>query len=209
MIEAIRERAPTDIIDYPFLIDCLKEYKKPRDKISALIKKGELIRIKKGVYVLGERYRRNLYSREALANLIYGPSYISLEYALSFYGLIPERVEELTSMTCNRSKTFNNFLGRFNYHHSCPRHYPIGVTYQLQENIGFLIATPEKALADCVARRLDLATKNEVKAYVLGLRIGISDLAQMNPKRMEIIAKDYQNSQIRFLYEIIIESSLT
>ena len=60
--------------------------------------------MKKGLYVFGENNRQRPYSREILANLMYGPSYISLEYALQHYGLIPERVEALTSVTVGRSR---------------------------------------------------------------------------------------------------------
>jgi len=74
---------------------------RPRDKISDLLKKGTIIRVKKGLYVFGEDNRKKPYSKEILANLIYGPSYISLDYALQYHGLIPERVEAVTSVTKN------------------------------------------------------------------------------------------------------------
>jgi predicted transcriptional regulator of viral defense system len=74
--------------DYQILQDALADYSRPRDKIRNLIKKKEIIRVKKGLYVLGDGHRKRPYSRELLANLIYGPSYVSLEYALSYHGLI-------------------------------------------------------------------------------------------------------------------------
>jgi hypothetical protein len=62
-----------------------------------------------------------------IANPLYGPSYISLEYALSYYGLIPERVESITSVTTKRSKKFITPLGSFSYEHIPLKAYPIGI----------------------------------------------------------------------------------
>jgi hypothetical protein len=202
-MEKIWEFAPFDIVDYPFLMDFFKEKKQPRLKIAYWIHKGALIRIKKGLYVLGPPYNRGLYRLEILANLIYGPSYISLEYALGHYGLIPERVVEVTSITSGRNKYFETPLGRFSYRHLHPHKYPIGVTYQTLEKGGFLIACKEKALADCVARRTDLHTRSDVEDYILGLRIERSELTKMSLKKMKEIAKIYQSHQIDFLFEIL------
>ncbi len=82
MNEPIRKMIPYEEFDYQTLLGALKGYARPRDRITALLRKGVIIRVKKGLYVFGEHERRRPYSREILANLIYGPSYISLEYAL-------------------------------------------------------------------------------------------------------------------------------
>ncbi len=68
MIETIRQKAVTNEIDYNFLLDCLSSYKKPRDKINRLIKSGQIIRVKKGLYVFGPKYSFGPYSKETLAN---------------------------------------------------------------------------------------------------------------------------------------------
>src|SRR5207302_3122946 len=101
-IQEIRNLAPFEEIDYLFLSGTLKGYAQPRNKIKAFIAHKDLIRVKKGLYVFGPKVARIPYCKELLANLIYGPSAISLEYALSFYGFIPEKVEELTSITVGR-----------------------------------------------------------------------------------------------------------
>ena len=100
--------------DYNFLLGILSDYKYPRDMIGKLLSTKHIIRIKKGIYVLGERYRKP-YSRFVLANMIYGPSYVSGYSALSFYGLIPERVDLVTSTTCVKAKDFNTPIGRYTY----------------------------------------------------------------------------------------------
>src|SRR5262245_29628514 len=94
---SIRRNIKTEEFDYPALMQELSQYKKPRDAVTRFLHNGSIVRVKKGLYVFGENYRKGMICKESLANLIYGPSYISLEYALSYYGLIPERVEEITS----------------------------------------------------------------------------------------------------------------
>ena len=100
--------------DYNLLLHALRDYKKPRDKIRGLIKDKDIIRIKKGLYVLGREYNKP-YSKFVLANLIYGPSYITGQTALAFWNMIPERVELIISMTTKRKKQFETPVGRFSY----------------------------------------------------------------------------------------------
>jgi len=111
----IRNQIQAEIFDYQTLMSVLSGLASPRDKITDLLKGDAIIRVKKGLYVFGEKYRRYPYSRELLANLIYGPSYISLDCALAFYGLIPEKVEALTSVTPGRSRRFFTPAGLFTY----------------------------------------------------------------------------------------------
>ena len=143
MIEAIRKKISQEQFDYQTLMDCLKDYARPRDKISDLLQKGSIIRIKKGLYIFGDEYRRRPYSREILANLIYGPSYISLDYALQHYGLIPERVEAVTSVTTGRSRKFFTPIGLFTYRMIPLEAFRIGMDrIEIGDGRAFLIATP-------------------------------------------------------------------
>src|SRR5689334_21193947 len=96
-LDELRKQVAGEEFDYQILMDVLRAYDRPRDKIRAFLKKKSIVRIKKGLYIFGETLARNPPSREILANLIYGPSYISLDYALHYHGLIPERVESVTS----------------------------------------------------------------------------------------------------------------
>ncbi|MEA3441146.1 MAG: hypothetical protein U9R58_12785 [Chloroflexota bacterium] len=106
-IGKIRAKIHGEIFDYQVLLYTLSGYRKPRDKITRLLAAGAIVRIKKGLYCFGDPFRKKPISREHLANLIYGPSYISIDYALSYYGLIPERVETITSVTTHRSRDFD------------------------------------------------------------------------------------------------------
>src|SRR5512136_3222497 len=104
MIEDLRARIDGEEFDYQTLLDSLKQYERPRDKITSLLRRGAIIRVKKGIYVFGPKHARRPFSREILANMIYGPSCISLDFALQYHGLIPERVESLTSVTTGRGR---------------------------------------------------------------------------------------------------------
>ena len=116
-IDDLRKRVNGEEFDYQMVMDVLHDYHKPRAKIGAWLKNKTLLRVKKGLYVFGEAVAKRPYSREILANLIYGPSYISLDYALHYYGLIPERVETVTSCTLGRGRLFSTPVGRFLYRH--------------------------------------------------------------------------------------------
>ena len=85
-------------------------------------------------YRRGQRFRE--ICREYLANLIYGPSYISLDYALSLHGLIPERVETITSVTTRRSRHFDTPFGTFSYRMLNGRRYAVGVLLESADQGG-------------------------------------------------------------------------
>lgn len=145
----LRRESLGEEIDYTFVMDCLQHYCSPRAKLTSLLKNEELIRIKKGIYVFGSDYRKEPYSLEILANKIYGPSYVSLEYALSYYGLIPEYVTEITSVSIKRSRYFDTPIGRFSYHHLPIELYRVGFCLiSIRDGQTALFATAEKAVAD-------------------------------------------------------------
>ncbi len=96
-------------------------------KINELLKAGVITRVKKGLYVFASEYNQAPVCKEVLANLIYGPSCLSLEYALSYHELIPERVETMTSVTPKRDKQFQTPLGLFTYRYLAIDKYPHGI----------------------------------------------------------------------------------
>ncbi|MBE6331834.1 MAG: hypothetical protein E7070_05975 [Bacteroidales bacterium] len=129
---------------------CFNSLSSPNEKIRALERDGQLIRLKRGLYVVDSSVSGKPISTRLCANHIYGPSYVSLQWALRWYGLIPERVTTMTSATTKRSRTFENALGRFSYYQVKPEYFPIGVR-SVEENGAFcLMANPEKALCDLI-----------------------------------------------------------
>lgn len=204
---ALRNRIPHEEFDYQTLLDALADYGRPRDKITSLLRKGVIVRVKKGLYVFGEDYRRKSVSREILANLIYGPSYISLEFALQFHGLIPERVEEVTSITPGRSRRFDTPLGVFSYRHVSMPVFRQGMDrVALPDDRAFLIATPEKALADklLAERGGALSTQSDVQIHLLeDLRISPESLVPLRADLIEPMADAAGSRRLRLLAAVI------
>lgn len=207
MIERIRKYIPYEEFDYQTLSGVLKDYANPRDKITDLLRKKVIVRVKKGLYVFGEDYRRVPYSLELLANLVYGPSYISLEYALQYYGMIPERIEAVTSVTTGRSRKFMSPVGSFVY-----RMIPLSAFQSGMDMVdigggrSFLIAVPEKALADRIHadRGVVIVSQKDVSTYLLeDLRLDPGFLKKMDPDRMEIYAGCYGSQKIMLLTKLL------
>jgi predicted transcriptional regulator of viral defense system len=186
-------------------MDNLQSYANPRGKISRMLASGELIRVKKGLYVFGDEYRNGPVNRGILANLIYGPSYVSGLYALAQHGLILERVETVTSMVTQRNKQFDTPFGRFEYLYLNKQRYTVGVDWrQAGEYERCLFASPEKALADVVARERDIKKEDELlELLVENLRIEEDLLLDLNLQRMTKIAAAYGSPVIRLLNEAL------
>ena len=144
----IRQRIEREEFDYQTLMSALGHLASPRAKVTSLLRQGVIIRVKKGLYVFGDSYRNRPFSRELLANWIYGPSYLSLDYALSFHHLVPERVPVATSVTPKRPKRFSTPLGEFHYRQTRAAGFSIGMDRVESGEVAFLIARPERALAD-------------------------------------------------------------
>ena len=207
MIQTIRKQIPQEEFDYQALLDCLKGYVRPRDKISGLLRKGSIIRIKKGLYIFGDEYRRKPFSREILANLMYGPSYISLEYALQHYGLIPERVEAVTSVTTGRSRRFSTPVGLFTYRMIPLEAFRVGMDrIEIGDGRAFLMATPAKALADKLQedRGIGIQSQRELNKYLENnLRIDPTALKDLNQMELNAIARGYRSRRIRMLSDLV------
>ncbi len=104
---------------------------------------GLLIRLKKGLYAL----KTDLPPDEQIANVLYKPSYISFEYALARYGIIPESPYHLTSATTNPTRIFevgSQAYSYFTIKQKAYTGYYLGITGDRR----VLIAEPEKALVD-------------------------------------------------------------
>lgn len=137
-------------------------------KVGEIEKSGQVIRLKKGLYVANPKVSGVPLSVELIANHIYAPSYVSMQSALRFYGLIPEAVYTTVSMTLKHSRRFVNDVGRFEYVHISKEAFPIGLTRQRSGDAAFIIATPEKALCDLIAGSSDVTLRyiSETRAYL-------------------------------------------
>jgi len=198
-ITDIRGKIAHEVFDYQVLVTALGGYSKPRDKITKLLANGTIIRIKKGLYCFGEALRKEPISREYVANLIYGPSYVSLEYALGYHGLIPEWVEVVTSVTTRRSRRFATPLGAFTHRSLRESRYATGAMLESAGKTAFLIATPEKALADKVWTDKGFSGERitDFAPYLLeDLRIDEKALGLLSAPRLESVAYAYDSAKI-------------
>ena len=178
--------------DYIYLMDSLKEYASPKSKLTMMIKSGEVIRLRRGLFLAGGNTG---YSIKTLANKIYGPSYISFEYALSYYNLIPERVKTVTSTSFNKNKNklFDTPVGSFLYRSIPQAAYPYGVIRQEEDNNPFLIATKEKALCDTLSKISGIGSVKDLTTLLFdNLRMDREELFKLNMEDMSFLAPLYK-----------------
>ncbi len=195
-----KEAFPIEEVDYNYLKSVLSGYKNERVKINDMLHKKEIIRVKKGLYVLGEPYAKTPFYLETLSNLIYGPSYISLEYALSFYGMIPERTETVTAVTNKRNKVFNTPVGCFTYRFIRAGLYPYGITMiNLDEKHNIIIASREKAMADILYFNNRLNNVSEMESFLFqDLRMDEKELKKLRRNDIRFLAKKYGGNYLLF-----------
>lgn len=212
----IRKMANADVLKQfgiiPFDTATLKatfdKYKSPKDKIASFEQSGLLIRLKRGLFVVAPQVHNQPLSKELIANHIYGPSYISLQTALSFYGLIPERVHTVCSMTIKRSRSFENQLGNFDYVSISTEYFSIGVRQEIVNNVyAYLIATPEKALCDMIVGTTGLKIQS-IKAMQLYLEEDLRiDLSVIDHYDIDIIKQcidlGRKKRELALLYKLL------
>ena len=189
------------------LLSVLEGYKRPNDKIRDWVKKGVLISLAKGIYVVSEDIVERKPDPRLVANILYGPSYVSLEYALSFYQAIPELVTEVSSVTTQRSRSMKNGLGRFSYTHLPLPYYSYGIQLEAVDDGAFvLIATPEKALFDTVVctRKLLLRSTADVRHWIDDMRLDEDWLASLNRERMyKLLREAPKKESLRKIIQIL------
>ena len=205
----ILKNIETAYIDAQTLLGLLADYRKPRDCISRMVKAGELIRLKNGFYLITDKIQHGtstVIPYEQIANMLYGPSYVSLEWALSFYGIIPERVYAVTNMTLGRTKEYRTPIGTFTYNALSAEKYAIGITQKSSGDFigGFLIATPEKALADLVFTTCSNLNKEQLKTELLeSIRIDYDCFYQLDKQLLFDITQSYHAKSVYNLLDLV------
>ncbi|MBP1609760.1 MAG: hypothetical protein H6Q04_1995 [Acidobacteria bacterium] len=180
--------------------------------LKRALKSGEVIRIHRGLYCLGSKYLRQKPDPLVLAQRIYGPSYISLETALSYHGWIPEAVYAITSASMDRSREFETPLGQFSFTRIPQKVFYKEVTRVEKEggskneqgfhiSESFLMASPLKALADYVyAHRLDWISANPV---IESLRVDESSLSGVKVEAFDRLLANYSSRRVRRFLEAL------
>lgn len=169
----------------------LTRYANPNAKIKLWMEQGYLVPLKRGLYIVSPVITQQEPCLGLIANHLYMPSYVSLQFALREYGLIPEFVHLVTSITTCHAREFSNTFGSFAYHYVSRTYFALGVTSRTEGRSAYMIATPEKALADTIL----FTTK--VPASLVGLmqfleedmRFDIDALRQMQIPLLKAIAE--------------------
>ncbi|OQY05883.1 MAG: hypothetical protein B6I20_00315 [Bacteroidetes bacterium 4572_117] len=211
LIENKLSKYKTHIIDYASLKSILvnMDYENINDKIANLKQKGIIKSIKKGFYIHTSLINKNIVSKEFLSNnLLDGPSYISLDYALYFYGLIPEAVYEITAITTKRSKVFKTDIGVFSYKHIKKELFSIGIKTESLKNGNCLIASKEKAICDKIyfTKGIELSSKSSLIEFIENdLRIDIDEFENFNINIFAEYYKVSKSKKIQILLNLIKE----
>jgi predicted transcriptional regulator of viral defense system len=182
------------------LTEELKSYVNPSAKIRRLVAKKELTPIIRGLYETDVN-TPGYY----LAPIIYGPSYLSFEFALAYHSLIPEAVLSYTSATFEKkkSKQYRTAFGLFSYRDVPSEAYPHGIKLLSQNGYGYQIASAEKAICDQLYKTAPLNNRNELTRLLFeDLRIDLDDFLSLNMEELIALASYYhtQNHKLLLAY---------
>ena len=205
----IKEYAETPISRH-LILELLSEYQSPNDKISELLKSKELISIRRGLYITGPKMDLPSPVPFLIANHLRGPSYVSLESALSYWNMIPERAYEISSVTIKTSKKYKNKIGRFSFQQLKTPYYSYGIrSIDSSPKQTMLIASPEKALCDKVVLtpKINLRSIKQTREFLMDdLRIDSEVLSTLDTDIMELWVKNApKKSSLEMLIKTLIE----
>lgn len=171
------------------ILELLSDYQSPNDKISELLKNEELISIRRGLYIIGPKIDLPAPEAFLIANHLRGPSYVSLESALSYWNMIPERTYEISSVSIKTSKIYKTPVGRFSYKQLKTPYYSYGIQHvQISPKQSMLIASPEKALCDKIVLtpKINLRSIKQTQEFLLeDLRLDSEILNSLDLQLME------------------------
>lgn len=174
-----------------------KKYFNKDTKLARDVKDGKIFKIINGLYETNKNTPGYL-----LASSIYGPSYISFEYALSFYGLIPERVDTITCATFDKKKKkqYNTIYGTFTYRDIPILAYPEEILIKEENNYSYQIATPEKALCDKLYTLKPLNNYSNLQNMLFNdLRIDVNEFNKLSADIIIKLSSLYGSTNVELL----------
>ena len=188
------------IVPSCILQDSLKGYSNVPCKIGRLVRDGKYHRVIRGLYETDPDT-----PGEFLAQSIYSPSYLSFEFALSRYGLIPETVYSFTSATVGkrRSKTYETSFGTFTYKDVPEKAFAYGIRYIDTDRGGYWIAGPEKALCDKVYTLHPMHSLKAMRALLFeDLRIDEDLFFETDAALIGDLSERYGSTNVRLLRKV-------
>lgn len=189
------------IVTTSMLKEKYHDYANPLDKIKRDTDKGILIRLTNGIYETDKGTEPCL-----IASSILSPSYLSFDWALSYYGLIPERVVSITSASLGnrKNKTFENFFGRYEYTDIPVSAFSEGLLYLESGDYIVKIASKEKAICDSLCKWRVIKSIKELKELLfIDKRIDMDEFATCDFKLMERLAFLYKKTNLKLLIKLI------
>ena len=186
---------------YAMLMEELREYSAPANKLGRMAKEGSCIQIVRGIYETEKATPGYL-----LSGSIYGPSYLSFDFALSKYGLIPEAVYVFTSATFEKKKVkrYNTDFGTFIYRDVPSNVYSYGIRLEKEADYVYQIATPEKALCDKLYTLPPVKNKKELVSLLFyDLRVDEIEFAKLDKERLLRICEAYHSTNMKMLSKLV------
>lgn len=154
-----------------------------------------LTRLKRGLYLVTQKIRSDIPDTKEIAQVIYGPSYISFETSLSFHSWIPEGVTVLTCACSKRGKEFNTPLGPITYERVPKDFFFLGIKFYKTPTSSYMMAKPWRALADLIyTRHLDWPSLAHITK---DLRIETEDLQDSDLVMLEELSQHYPSKRTR------------
>lgn len=179
------------------LYDELKDYVNPTAKIRRLVANGELVPIVRGLYETD----RNI-PGHYLAQIIYGPSYLSFEFALAHYLLIPEAVYNFTSATFEKKKAkqYTTPFGTYTYRDIPSDVYPFGLNLHSENGYGYFMASPEKAICDELYKISPVRNIHELEELLFeDMRVDQEGFFNLNLTDMQDLSVRYHTQNHKLL----------
>ncbi len=183
------------------LIDLYSNYSDPKGRISRDVDNGKLFPIVRGLYETDSKTEG-----EKLAQFIYAPSYLSFDYALYKYDLIPERVYTFTCATYRKKKTkiYKNQFGTFVYRDVPADAFPFGVEYVREGTYSYQIATREKAICDKLYICPVVHSVKDLKLMLFeDLRIDEDDFYKLDKEKILEFAPLYRSTNLNLLIKLV------
>lgn len=169
-------------------------FDKPQDirrQVNYWLKKGFLIKLKKGIYIFSEEFRKQKVSGFLISNYLISPSYISLETALGYYGLIPEKITTFTAITTRKTTRIKNPLGVFLYT-NIKKELFFGFTKKKEDDYDFFIAEPEKAILDYFYFKKQISGSDEEFE-----ELRFQNIELLEPKKLLTYAERYNQRVLK------------
>lgn len=180
---------------YEYVMYELRSYASPKAKLTQMIKKGEIIRIARGVYADSPSD-----PRLPVAGMLCWPSYVSFETALAWHGMIGERVFAVKSVGYNlkKEKLFDTPFGRYSFHYLPEEIFSSALMPAEEQGHGFRLATAEKALLDTLYKIRGIRTREAITALIVeDLRLDLDRLSSLDWEAMELLAPYYHSTTIK------------